>query len=71
MTLEEVKAMRDKYYDALLAADLNQLNHSIDGASYDHDSHRDALQKAFEYWDTLYNRKSSGGRTRRLNRKAV
>ncbi len=71
MTLEEVGALRDKYYAALLAADLNQLDHSVEGASYSHDTHRESLQKSFEYYDALYNRKLSGGRTRRLNRKAV
>jgi hypothetical protein len=71
MTLAQVQAVRDKYYNALLALDLNMLNHSIDEASYDFDSHRDSLQRAFTYWDNLYNRKSSGGRTRRLDRKSV
>lgn len=71
MTLDEVKALRDKYYAAILAADTNQLNHSVDGASYDHDSHRESLQKSFEYYDALYNRKLSGGRTARLGQKAV
>lgn len=71
MTLQEVKTIRDKYYNQLLAIDLNQLNHSLDGASYDHDTHRDSLEKSLEYWDTMYNRKLSGGRTRRLDRKCV
>lgn len=71
MTLDEIKTIRDKYYEAIVAADLNQLNHSIDGASYEHDAHRESLQKSFEYYDALYNRKLSGGQTRRLSRKAV
>lgn len=70
MTLAEVKALRDKYYNALLDADLNQLTHSVDGASYDHDAHRESLQKSLEYWDNVYNRKLSGGVTRRLGLKA-
>jgi len=71
MTLAQVGALRDKYYNALMALDTNQLTHSIDGASYDHDSHRDSLEKSLEYWDTMYNTKLNGGRTLRLGKKAV
>ncbi len=71
MTLQEVKTIRDKYMNAILQLNMNMLTHSLNGASYDHDAHRDSLEKAFQYWDTMYNRKISGGRTRRLDRKAV
>lgn len=71
MTLDQVQVIRDKYYQALLDLDVNQLNHSINGASYDWDSHRESLEKQFEYWDNLYNVKAAAGTTRRLNKKAV
>jgi hypothetical protein len=71
MTLDEVKAVRDKFYNAILALDLNQLNHDIDMAEYRHDDHRDSLMKSFQFWDNLYTLKQLGGRTYRVNRKAV
>ena len=71
MTLGQVQAVRDKYYNAIMDLDLIQLDHSIEGASYSHDTHRDSLQKAFEYWSSLYDRKASAGATARLDKKAV
>lgn len=71
MTLEQVKTLRDKYYNALLDLDLKQLDHSIGDASYSHDTHRTSLQESFKFWDDLYNKKLSGGTTARLNKKAV
>lgn len=71
MTLDEVKVMRDRYYDALLALDLTQMNHSIGDASYENDSHRTALEESFKKWDDLYNAKSSAGARLRVNKKAI
>ena len=71
MTLAEVKAARDKYYAALLELPATMLTHSIEGASYDWDSHRANLQEQFQYWDNLYNVKLSAGQTLRMDTKSV
>lgn len=71
MTLAEIKVLRDAAYAALVALDLGQTTHSVDGESYDHDGHRKSLVETFEKWDALYNRKATAGRTYRLNKKAV
>lgn len=71
MTLAQVQALRDKYYNALLDGNITMPSHSIDAAWYDHTRHLEALQKAFAYWDNLYNIKSTGGAGVRLAIKAV
>lgn len=71
MTLDEVKTLRDKCYNALMELDFTQLDHSIGGASYSHDGHRNSLMEMFKYWDNLYNVKLSAGKTTRLGKKAV
>lgn len=71
MTLAEVKALRDKYYAAMLAETPIQVTHSIGDASYSWDEHRSSLMDAFKYWDNLYNVKLSAGMSQRLGKKAV
>lgn len=71
MTLAEVKVLRDKYYNLLVAEDPVLPTQSIADASYSHDEHRSNLLELFKYWDNLYNVKSSAGKRIRLNKKAV
>lgn len=71
MTLQEISVIRQRYYDAIMALDLSLMDHEIGDARYDNDAHRDSLQKAFLYWDTLYNRKSGAGTQLRLGMKVV
>lgn len=71
MTLDQVAALRDKYFNALLDYDVNKESHSIGDASYQHDQHRESLQKSFEYWDNLYNVKASVGGRLRVTKKAT
>lgn len=71
MTLAQVKALRDKYYQALLDYPAIAEDHSISDASYSHDGHRENLQKQFEFWDKLYNVKSGAAQGARLGTKAV
>ncbi len=71
MTLLEIGALRQKYYDALLALDPTKTTHSVDGESQDHDGHREKLEKQFQYYDNLYAKKQSAGRSYRINKKAL
>lgn len=71
MTLAEVKAIRDKYYNELLAEYPMRPTHSIGDASYSHDEHRSNLLEQLKFWDNLYNVKLSGGTTLRMNKKSV
>lgn len=71
MTLAQAVALRDKYYNALMKANDDMMNHDVDQAEYRHDDHRDSLQKAFTFWDNIVNAKLSAGRQLRLNVKAT
>lgn len=71
MTPQQILAILTNYQTALTNLDLTQVSHQIGDASYDHDAHRDSLVKGIEYWNNLYNRKISAGRSPRMDYKSV
>lgn len=71
MTLQQIGQLRDKYFQALMDLDPSKITYTVDGETVQHDQHRESLQKMWEYYDKLYTSKSWGGKTYRLNMKAL
>lgn len=71
MTVAEVQALRDKAYTALMNFNFDKVNNSVDGESYDYDSHLKQLEEILEKWDALLIKKQGGAKTYRLNKKVL